>query len=253
MLTDVHNEGSRFERYLEMLLDRRIEGLIVIANWLFLDINLLADLEKSSIPIAMIGCELKNDTMSSVIVDNEVGGQLALEHLYSLGHRKIAFIRGPKGLTDSSPRWRGIRNLAKQSGMELDARLILDLPESRDPLSSFESGCKLSEELIRQKRSFTALLAFDDMSAFGAIRALTKAGIAVPEQCSVIGFDDVATSAIYTPSLTTVRQPMESMGASAVGIVVDGINAVLEKRDILATHKKVAPELVVRESTRNIS
>ena len=230
-----------------------IEGLIVIANWLFLDINLLADLEKSSIPIAMIGCELKNDTMSSVIVDNEVGGQLALEHLYSLGHRKIAFIRGPKGLTDSSPRWRGIRNLAKQSGMELDARLILDLPESRDPLSSFESGCKLTEELIRQKRSFTALLACDDMSAFGAIRALNKAGIAVPEQCSVIGFDDVATSAIYTPSLTTVRQPMESMGASAVGIVVDGINAVLEKRDILATHKKVAPELVIRDSTRNLA
>src|SRR5205814_279172 len=125
---------------------------------------------------------------------------------------------------------------AKQSGMELDARLILDLPESRDPLSSFESGCKLTEELIRQKRSFTALLAFDDMSAFGAIRALTKAGIAVPEQCSVIGFDDVATSAIYTPSLTTVRQPMESMGASAVDIVVDGINAVLEKRDVATTH-----------------
>jgi LacI family transcriptional regulator len=191
--------------------------------------------------------------MSSVIVDNEVGGQLALEHLYSLGHRKIAFIRGPKGLTDSSPRWRGIRNLAKQSGMELDARLILDLPESRDPLSSFESGCKLTEELIRQKRSFTALLAFDDMSAFGAIRALTKAGIAVPEQCSVIGFDDVATSAIYTPSLTTVRQPMESMGASAVGIVVDGINAVLEKRDVATTHRKVAPELVIRDSTRNLA
>jgi len=252
MLTDVHNEGSRFERYLEMLLDRRIEGLIVIANWLFLDINLLADLEKSSIPIAMIGCELKNDAMSSVIVDNEVGGQLALEHLYSLGHRKIAFIRGPKGLTDSSPRWRGICNLAKQSGMELDARLILDLPESRDPLSSFESGCKLTEELIRQKRSFTALLAFDDMSAFGAIRALNKAGIAVPEQCSVIGFDDVATSAIYTPSLTTVRQPMESMGASAVGIVVDGINAVLEKRDVATTHRKVAPELVIRDSTRKL-
>ena len=68
------------------------------------------------------------------------------------------------------------------------------------------------------------MLAFDDMSAFGAIRALNKAGVRVPEQCSVIGFDDVATSALYTPSLTTVRQPMEAMGASAVGIVVDGIN-----------------------------
>src|SRR5207302_899747 len=216
-----------------------------------LDINLLADLEKSSIPTAMIGCELKTDSISSVIVDNEVGGHLALEHLYSLGHRKIAIIRGPKGLIDSSPRWRGIRNFAKESGLELDARLIVDMPESSDPISSFESGYKLTEQLLHQKRSFTAMLAFDDMSAFGAIRALSRAGLRVPEQCSVIGFDDVATSAIYTPSLTTVRQPMETMGASAVGIVVDGINAVLEKREITATHRKVAPELVVRDSTRS--
>src|ERR1043166_9781938 len=90
ILTDVHNERSRFERYLEMLLDRRLEALIVVANWLFLDINLLGDLEKSSIPTAMIGFELKPDSISSVIVDNEVGGPLALEHLYSRGHRKIA-------------------------------------------------------------------------------------------------------------------------------------------------------------------
>jgi LacI family transcriptional regulator len=252
ILTDVHNERSRFERYLEMLLDRRIEALIVLANWLFLDINLLGDLEKSSIPTAMIGCELETDTISSIIVDNEVGGRMAFEHLHSLGHRKIAFIRGPKSLTDSSPRWRGVRNCAKECGLDLDARLILDLPESRDPMSSFEAGFKLTEELIRQKRPFTALLAFDDMSAFGAIRALNRAGIRVPEQCSVIGFDDVATSALYTPSLTTIRQPMEAMGASSVGIVVDGINAVLEKREIGATHRKVAPELVVRESTRSL-
>jgi LacI family transcriptional regulator len=252
ILTDVHNERSRFERYLEMLLDRRIEALIVIANWVVLDINLLGDLEKSSIPTAMIGCEMNTDSISSVIVDNEVGGQIALEHLHSLGHRKIAFIRGPKVITDSSPRWRGIRNCAKEWELELDPRLVLDMPESRDPISSFESGYKLTEDLIRQKRPFTALVAFDDMSAFGAIRALNKAGIRVPEQCSVIGFDDVATSAIYTPSLTTVRQPMEAMGTSAVGIVLDGINAVLEKREIAATHRKVAPELVVRESTRSV-
>jgi len=252
ILTDVHNERSRFERYLEMLLDRRIEGLIVLANWLFLDINLLADLEKSSIPTAMIGRELETDSISSVIVDNEVGGYLALEHLHSLGHRKIAFIRGPRALTDSAPRWRGIRTCARECGLELDARLIVELPESRDPLSSFESGNKLTEDLIRQKRPFTALLAFDDMSAFGAIRALSRAGVRVPDQCSVIGFDDIAASALYTPPLTTVRQPMEAMGASAVGIVVEGINGVLEKREIAASHRKVAPELVVRESTRSL-
>jgi len=252
ILTDVHNERSRFERYLEMLLDRRIEGLVVLANWLFLDINLLADLEKSSIPTALIGCDLKGDSMSSVIVDNEVGGYLAIEHLHSLGHRQIAFIRGPKTLADSSPRWQGIRKYAKTCGLELDTRLVVDLPESRDPLSSFLAGQELTETLIKQKRKFTALLAFDDMTAFGAIRALGKAGLRVPEHCSVVGFDDVAASALCTPSLTTVRQPMEAMGADAVGIVLEGIKSVLEKREVAAHHRKVAPELVVRESTRSL-
>jgi LacI family transcriptional regulator len=253
ILTDVHNERVRFERYLEMLLDRRIEGLIVLANWLFLDINVLGDLEKNSIPTAMIGCELKTDSISSIIVDNEVGGYLALEHLHSLGHRKIAFIRGPRALTDSAPRWRGIRSCAKKLDLELNPRLVVDLPESSDPISSFEAGFKLTEDLIKRKRPFTAVLAFDDMSAFGAIRALAKSGVRVPEQCSVIGFDDVAPSALYTPSLTTVRQPMEAMGASAVSIVVDGINRVVEKRQsAAAAHLQVSPELVVRESTRRV-
>jgi LacI family transcriptional regulator len=253
ILTDVHNERSRFERYLEMMLDRRIEGLIVLANWLFLDINLIADVEKSSIPTTMIGTELQNDTVSSVIVDNELGGHLAMEHLCSLGHRKIAFIRGPKGLSDSSPRWKGVRACAQSRDLEIDSKLIMDLPESRDPSTGFEAGYKLTEELIRRRRTFTAIMAFDDMTAFGAVRALAKAGIRVPEQCSVIGFDDVAPAALYTPSLTTVRQPMEAMGALAVSIVVDGINSVVEKREVAAVHRKLGPELVVRESTRSVS
>jgi LacI family transcriptional regulator, galactose operon repressor len=252
ILTDVHNERSRFERYLEMMLDRRVEGLVVLANWLFLDIDLIADLEKNSIPTAMIGTELGTDSVSSVIVDNELGGEIAIEHLHVLGHRKIAFIRGPKALSDSSPRWKGVRAFAQAKGLELDSRIIVDLPESRDPISSFEAGYKLTEELIKRRRAFTAIMAFDDMTAFGAIRALAKAGMRVPEQCSVIGFDDVATAALYTPSLTTVRQPMEAMGSLAVSIVVDGINSVQEKREVGAVHRKIAPELVVRESTRSV-
>jgi DNA-binding LacI/PurR family transcriptional regulator len=251
ILTDVHNESSRFERYLEMLLDRRIEGLIVIANWLFVDINLLADLEKNSIPTAMIGCELKGDSISSVIVDNELGGQMALEHLYSLGHRNIAFIRGPKNLNDSLPRWKGVRGFAQIHRLKLDPQLIVDLPESRDPFSGFGDGYKLTEELIKRKRPFTAIMAFDDLTALGAIRALDKAGIRVPEHCSVIGFDDVSPSALYAPSLTTVRQPMEAMGNLSVSIILDGMNAVLEKRTPAAVHRKVGPELVERESTRS--
>ena len=253
ILTDVHNERARFERYLEMLLDRRVEALVVLANWLFVDIDVLADLEKSSIPTVMIGRELQTDSVSSVIVDNELGAHTAVEHLYSLGHRKIAFIRGPKTLADSAPRWRGVKNFAKEKNLELDPKLILDLPESRDPISSFEAGYKLTEELVKHKRSFSALMAFDDMTAFGAIRALAKSGLRVPEHCSVIGFDDVAASGLYTPPLTTVRQPMEAMGTMAVSIVVEGINGVLEKREVSAIHRKMAPELTVRESTRSVS
>jgi LacI family transcriptional regulator len=251
ILTDVQNDPVRFERYLEMLLDRRVEALIVVANWLFVNIDVLGDLERSNIPTVMIGRELKNDSVSSVIVDNELGAYTAVEHLYSLGHRRIAFIRGPKTLTDSAPRWKGVRSFAKARGLELDSRLIGDLVESGDPNSSFETGYKLTEEMLKAKGSFTALMAFDDMTAFGAIRALTRAGFRVPEHCSVIGFDDVAPASLCTPSLTTIRQPMEQMGATATGIVLEGINAMLEKRDLPAVHRKVAPELSVRDSTRS--
>lgn len=252
ILTDVHNDRSRFERYLEMLLDRRVEALILVANWLFLDINVLADLEKSSIPTVMIGREVQNDSISSVVVDNEAGTCLALAHLYSLGHRKIAFIRGPKSLGDSAPRWRGVRNFAHANGIELDPQLIVDLPDSRDPISSFDVGQKLTQELLSRRRPFTALMAFDDMSAFGAIRALTHAGLRVPDQCSVIGFDDISVSNLYTPALTTIRQPLENMGSLAASLALEGVNAVLEKRKVTVVHRKLAPEIVVRESTRSL-
>ena len=252
ILTDVHNDRRRFERYLEMLLDRRIEGLVVLANWTYLDINVLADLEKSKIPTAIVSRELKNEKVSSVIVDNAGGARAALEHLHSLGHRKIAFIRGPHQLVDTIPRWRGVRSAARDLDLKVDSRLVVDLPESRDPFSSFEDGYKLTEQLLHRRVPFTAVMAFDDMTAFGAIRALSKAGIRVPDQCSVIGFDDVAPAVLYTPALTTIRQPMEVMGAAAATLVIEAINAVVENKPVRPVHRKLAPELIVRESTRSL-
>src|SRR5690348_9071346 len=115
ILADAHNQKNRFERALEMLLERHVEALIVVANWLFVDIHVLADFNRRNIPVATIGWELPGDTISSVMVDNEAGGRLALEHLYKLGHRKIAFIRGPKMLIDSAPRWKGIQKFANSA------------------------------------------------------------------------------------------------------------------------------------------
>ena len=252
IFTDAHNQRERFERYLEMLLERHIDALIVVANWLFVDIHVLADLNKREIPAATIGWELSGNRISSFMVDNEAGGRLALEHLYQLGHRKIAIIRGPKPLIDSAPRWRGIQKFAQSVKLQLDPALTVQLPDVFDANSSFEQGFRLTEELIQRKKKFTALLAFDDLAAIGAIRALTKAGIPVPEQCSVIGFDDIALSALSAPALTTVRQPLEAMGGGAVNLVMEAIKAAQENRDWSASHQKLHPELVIRDSTQRI-
>ena len=251
IFADAHNQRNRFERYLEMVLEHHVEGLIVVANWLVVDIHLLADLSKRNIPAATIGWELP--TVSSVMVDNETGGRMALEHLHQLGHRKIAYIRGPKMIIDSAPRWRGIQKFAHTAGLEIDPALVMQLPDSFDPNSGFEGGHRLTEELLQKKKKFTALVAFDDLTALGAIRALTKAGVKVPEHCSVTGFDDVAFSALSAPSLTTIRQPLENMGTFAVNIVMDGIKAGLEKREWSIVSQKMNPELMIRDSTRAVS
>src|SRR3984893_18554333 len=250
IFTDAHNQKNRFERYLEMLLEHHVEALIVVANWLLVDIHLLADVTKRKIPASTLCWDVAGDTVSSVMVDNEMGGRLALEHLYQLGHRKIAFIRGPKMLIDSVPRWRGIQKFAQGVGLEIDNAMVVQLPDSLDPNSGFENGQRCTDELLQKKKRFTALLAFDDLTAFGAIRALTKAGLKVPEQCSVFGFDDVPLSLLATPPLTTVRQPMEGMGSLAVNVIMEGINANLEKREVSIARQQANPELVIRESTR---
>jgi LacI family transcriptional regulator len=252
ILTDAHNERTRFERYLEMLLERRVEALIILANWLYLDINLISDLEKPEIPTVIIGRELQSNSTSSVTVDDEGGGYAAVAQLYALGHRKIAFVRGPRALSSSKNRWRGVQRFLRDTGLRVDERLAIDLPDQLNPNAGVDDAYRMTQELLNQRRPFTALMAYDDMTAYGAVRALAKAGIKVPGDCSVIGFDDVSTSALFVPSLTTVRQPLEAMGAAAVNIMVDALNSVAENRKIVAVHRKLPSEVVVRESTRAI-
>ncbi|HEV8075361.1 MAG TPA: LacI family DNA-binding transcriptional regulator [Candidatus Acidoferrum sp.] len=252
IFADAHNQRERFERYLEMLLERHVDGLIVVANWLLVDIHVLADLNKAEVPTVTIGWEIPGNRVSFAMVDNEAGGRLALEHLHQLGHRRIAVILGPKRLIDSAPRWRGIQKFAQSVKLEIDPSLVTRLPDVFDANASFEHGYRLTEELLQKKKKFTALVAFDDLTALGAIRALAKSGISVPEQCSVIGFDDVAISSLSVPSLTTVRQPLETMGGAAVNIVMEAIKAGHENRDWSVVAQKLHAELVIRDSTRAI-
>jgi len=249
IIMDAHNERKQFESYLEMLLDRRVEGLIVVANWLFAEVDLLADMKKHNIPTVVIGRDLTPSQISSVLVNNAAGAYAALDYLYQLGHRKIAFIRGPERLHDSVHRWQGIEKFAKEHGLELDTKRIRQLPESGDPNSGFYGGLELTQELIRSRRKFSALLAFDDLTALGALRALIQSGLQVPGDCSVIGFDGVPPAAFSTPALTTMCQPMEEMGVIGTRWILESIGQDEEKRSTAPVLKLLPPTVLVRDST----
>jgi LacI family transcriptional regulator len=249
ILMDAHNQRKQFERYLEMLLELRVEGLIVVANWLFAEFDLLGDIRKNNIPTVGVGRDLTTSGIRSVQVDNEAGGYAAAKHLYQLGHRQIAVIRGPGELGDSERRWLGIQRFARESGLELKASHIAQLPSALDPTSGFGGGLQLTQAMIQSKVKFTGLVAFDDLTAFGAIRALVHAGRSVPGDCSVIGFDDVPAAAISSPALTTIRQPMEEMGRLAATWTLESLQPGEGTASVSNDLHLLPPLIVEREST----
>lgn len=248
VLIDIQNSRVRFRKHVATLLERRIEGVIAVANSLQLDAEILDVIAKNGIPVIVIGRESTPDWINSVSVDNKIGARMAIEHLYKMGHRKIAFIRGPRRVVDSELRWKGICDFAREASLALDSKLVMQLQQSA---SSSEAGYQAMKELLSQKQRFTAVMAFDDMTAFGAIRALTQSGLSVPDHCSVIGFDDVAAAAHYNPPLTTISQSMEELGNSGAAGFLHALHAhTSEKgRRSHALHRKVKPVLVVRGST----
>lgn len=252
ILMDAHNQRKPFERYLQMLLELRVEGLIVVANWLFAEFDLLKDLRKYNIPAVGVGRDLTASGIRSLQSDNEAGGYAAAEHLYRLGHREIAIIRGPEELADSQRRWEGIRRFALEAGLNLNPARIVQLKAADDPTSGFDGGLELTAAMLAAKIPFTAIIAFDDLTAFGAIRALARAGRSVPDDCSVIGFDDVPQAALSTPALTTIRQPMGKMGKLAAEWTLDFLQQT-ERSDFLSNDLHLlTPALIERESTARI-
>jgi len=187
--------------------------------------------------------------------------ELALTHLFGLGHRRIAFMRGPKEIPDSEFRWEGIEQAAHSLGLQLDANLVTRIDSDNGngswsgkaghhPMSP-EIGYVPMKHLLERTRDFTAVFCFNDIAAIGAIRALSEAGLRVPADVSVVGFDDIQSAAFCTPSLTTVRQPLNEMGKRGARILLERI-AQPDKIE-LAAEVLIEPELVVRESTGPVS
>ncbi len=249
LLMDAQTQRKLFDTFLKMILERRAEGVIVIASWVFEETNLLGDIEKNQVPIVIVSRDLSARGISSVLVDNEAGGALALRHLLDLGHRQIAVIRGPEEMFDSQPRWAGVRRAAAEAGVEFDPKLVLQLPNLVDPASGFEGGIECARKMLASGRPFTAVLAFDDLTALGVVRGLTCAGVRIPEDCSVVGFDEILPAVVATPGITTIRQPMKEMGLLAAQWVLEAIEAREQGVAQPAKFHQATPEMVVRMST----
>jgi len=249
LLMDAQTQRKLFDSYFHMILERRAEAVIVIGSWFFEETNLLADIEKNHVPIVIVGRDLTSRRISSVAVDNEAGGALAMHYLCDLGHRQIAVIRGPEEMFDTEPRWTGMQRAAAEAGVAFDPALVFQLPGMVDPTSGFEGGKSCTEQMLASGREFTAVLAFDDLTALGVVRALAAAGMRVPEDCTVVGFDEVLPAVVATPSITTVRQPMKEMGLLAANWVLEALEGRERRADEAARFYAAPPELVVRMSS----
>jgi LacI family transcriptional regulator len=244
VLTDLQNDPNRLRRCAQMLIERRVEGLIAIANPVHLGTDLSTMIQQFKVPAVVIGSDVTDGVFASVVIDNKSGTSAAMKHLAELGHRQIAVIKGPRCMVDSKPRWEGIRECARKMGIKIDPILVVEIKGKN---SSYEEGYKVTEQLLRAGKPFTGLLAFDDLTAFAAIGALSNAGIRVPEGCSVVGFDDIPGAAYYNPPLTTINQHLETQGLLAAKVIKQMLS--VDAPSNLSKHERVAPHLIVRKST----
>lgn len=233
LLASHHHRPELLERYINLLLERGVEGFIVIDTELSQPLPL---------PAVAISGHRSFRGVTNIVLDHKRAAELALNHLKDLGHRDIAFIKGQPFSSDSEDRWQSIVQTSSETGLAMRPELCMQL-ESED--SSPQVGYPVMRRLLETRRDFTAVFAYNDISAIGSMRALMDVGLRVPEDVSVVGFDDIQSAAFHYPSLTTVRQPLRKMGEIAARTLLERIT----NEDNYTPEIAVEPELIVREST----
>jgi DNA-binding LacI/PurR family transcriptional regulator len=238
------SNASLLHEYLDLMRDRAVEGLILVASELH---------EQPSIPAVVVSGHVPLTGVTNVVIDHDRAAWETLSHLSGLGHQRVAFFKGQPGSADTEDRWRAILAAAGKLGLDVRPELTVQLSgepalATFSPADGYEEGYTFARTLLDRGVEFTALFAFDDVSAIGAIRAFLDAGLAVPDDVSVVGFDDIQSAAYHNPSLTTVRQPLREMGELAARTLLDRL-AGREKEVRYQSSITVEPQLVVRGST----
>jgi LacI family transcriptional regulator, galactose operon repressor len=233
-LTVVHrHDPELLNRYSHILSERAVEGIITVDTTVQ---------ETPVLPTIAIAGHKKVKGVTNIVLDHQRAAVLALNHLKDLSHQQIAFMKGSPVSSDSKDRWDAICDVARQLGVKMDPELTVQI-DTDDPTPML--GYPFTKQLLARRKPFSALFAYNDISAIGAIRALQEQGLRVPQDVSVIGFDDIPGAAFYTPSLTTVRQPLNRMGEVAAQTLLERIEGQKDYPSEIA----IEPELAVREST----
>ncbi|MFT4113145.1 LacI family DNA-binding transcriptional regulator [Silvibacterium sp.] len=211
------HRAELLREYPSMLLSRAVEGIITVNT----DVR-----EALPIPVVAVSGHRHQPSVVNIELDHMLAARYALEHLEKLGHRRIAFIKGQTFSSDTRPRWRAICKVAEELGLEIDPHLVVQL---QDDGLGIEPGRAAAATLLERKRPFTAIFAFNDLTAMGAITLLRDTGLDVPGQVSVVGFDDILSAATNNPPLTTVRQPLQEMGRVAAKTLLQMIQSSREE------------------------
>lgn len=233
-LTVAHRHDKKLlATYSTMLRERGVEGFITVDTFLT---------EEPSLPTVAVAGHRRIKRVTNIVLDHHRAASLALKHLVDLGHEKIAFMKGSTVSVDSDERWSAICEVAEDLGICMRPELIVQL-EGDDPTPNL--GYPFAKQLLARKQPFTALFAYNDISAIGSICAFQEAGLRVPDDLSVVGFDDIQSAGYFSPPLTTVRQPLQKMGEIAARTLLDRIEGRVKYVQEIA----IEPELVVRRST----
>jgi len=230
------------EAYIDVLLAKRVDGLILASSGLIPTVDGHDAVERilaAGVPCVVVDRDLGDMPVDQVLVDNRQGGYLAGQHLLELGHRRFACIVGPSDLTPSAGRIAGFRRALADGGLEIPPALFLR-GDGRPA-----GGAAAVRELLRGDAGITAIFAFNDAMAIGAIGELQRHGRRVPQDVSVVGFDDIPAASAIFPAVTTVAQPIVELGSVGGRLILDRI----AHPEAPTRRIELATTLIEREST----
>lgn len=242
MLCNSDLDAGKQMKYVKSLLEKRVDG-ILMNSVSVLDRDQQAQLAACGVPIVLLNRSASSRAFSTVCSDNETGGAMAAQYLLDLGHKKIAHLTGPRQHGNLSDRMHGF---------------VRTLESAKNPVHpivlhgrfNFSGGCELTKKLLDEHPDVTAIFAANDVMACGGVSAALDRGLRIPDDLSLIGFDNIELSSVIHPPLTTVHQPKYEIGRAAVEIL---LRLAREKNGRAPEHRLLGVQLIERQSCRQRS